>query len=257
MSSSTDLAATMRSILDGDHQLSAELSTALVSLGSAVNQLRIQQDATVKELELVRRMCRTSWLLVINLPLPFGQSKSQSLQLLFEKIGYSKPLFDAERDLIAADILYVNKNGSCNMAFFVPQRHHDYLMSADFQRKIVAYNQKIARESWVTVGRVLTPKERQDYEMACSLKRLIIAQMMEKRRADPKYNVQFILVDKRTLRLRIDKQYFTLEEASAKFSIPVEAITEEKNKRITDLHKGNKKRQASSMEGPSSKISKH
>ncbi|CAJ0602133.1 unnamed protein product [Cylicocyclus nassatus] len=140
MSSSTDLAATMRSILDGDHQLSAELSTALVSLGSAVNQLRIQQDATVKELELVRRMCRTSWLLVINLPLPFGQSKSQSLQLLFEKIGYSKPLFDSERDLIAADILYVNKNGSCNMA-----RHHDYLMSADFQRKIVAYNQKIAR----------------------------------------------------------------------------------------------------------------
>ncbi|VDK81778.1 unnamed protein product [Cylicostephanus goldi] len=95
--------------------------------------------------------------------------------------------------------------------------------------------------------------------MACSLKRLIIAQMLEKKKADPKYNVQFVLVDKRTLRLRIDKQYFTLEEASAKYSIPVEAITEEKNKRNTDLNKDrNKKRQASnSMEGPSSKISKH
>ncbi|CAJ0593712.1 unnamed protein product [Cylicocyclus nassatus] len=128
--SSNDLAATMRSILKGDHQLSAELSTVLVSLGSAVNQLKIQQDATVKELELV-----------INLPLPFGQSKIQSLQLLFDKIGYSKLLSDLERDLIAADILYVNKNGSCNMAFFVSQRHHDYLMSANFQRKIaVAYN---------------------------------------------------------------------------------------------------------------------
>ncbi|CAJ0591325.1 unnamed protein product [Cylicocyclus nassatus] len=142
-----DLAATMRSILDGDHNLSTELTTALVSLGSAVDQIKTQQENSAKELELIRKMTRTNWLLVINLPLPFGQSKRQSLQLLFEKIGYSKPPFDSERDLIAADILYVSRNGSCNMAFFVPQRHYDFLMSAEFQRKIVAYNQKVSRGS--------------------------------------------------------------------------------------------------------------
>ncbi|CAJ0600168.1 unnamed protein product [Cylicocyclus nassatus] len=68
----------------------------------------------------------------------------------------------------------------------------------------------------------------------------------------------FVLVDKRTLRLRIDKQYFTLEDASAKYSIPVEAIAEEEKKHNNSDLNRNKKRQASNpAEGPSTKMSKH
>ncbi|CAJ0599999.1 unnamed protein product [Cylicocyclus nassatus] len=146
--SSIDVAGAVRNIL-GDSNLNSELSTALVSLASALDQLKKQQiqmkdqqDASTKELELVRRMSRTNWLLVINLPLPFGLSKGQALQRLFDNLNYSKPLFDSERDLLAAEILYVNKNGAtCNMAITSwairdPERNvgqfsstHEYLRS--------------------------------------------------------------------------------------------------------------------------------
>ncbi|CAJ0594511.1 unnamed protein product [Cylicocyclus nassatus] len=150
--SSIDVAGAVRNIL-GDSNLNSELSTALVSLASALDQLKKQQiqmkdqqDASTKELELVRRMSRTNWLLVINLPLPFGLSKGQALQRLFDNLNYSKPLFDSERDLLAAEILYVNKNGAtCNMSFFVAQRHYDHIMGAEFQRKLVTSNQNVPR----------------------------------------------------------------------------------------------------------------
>ncbi|CAJ0605806.1 unnamed protein product [Cylicocyclus nassatus] len=99
--------------------------------------------------------------------------------------------------------------------------------------------------------------------MACALKRLIIAEMNQRRKADPKYPVMFVLVCKRTLRLRIEKQYFTLEEAAARYSIPVEAIVEERN-RNGNAHssevRSTGKRPAStdnSAEGPSAKTAKH
>ncbi|CAJ0597867.1 unnamed protein product [Cylicocyclus nassatus] len=150
--SSIDVAGAVRNILSEDSNISFELSLAMASLASAVDQLKKQQnqlkeqhDASTKELELVRRMSRTNWLLFINPPLPY-HSKRQALQLLFDNLSYAKPLFNAERDLLAGEILYVNRNGaSCNMAFFVAQRHYDHIMGAEFQKRLVASNQKVPR----------------------------------------------------------------------------------------------------------------
>ena len=58
------VANTLRSILIPGSGLSNELSTALISLGTAVDQLQKRQDASDKELELVRKMARTNWLMV-------------------------------------------------------------------------------------------------------------------------------------------------------------------------------------------------
>ncbi|RCN26033.1 hypothetical protein ANCCAN_28247 [Ancylostoma caninum] len=257
--SSSNVAATLRSILTTDNNLSSELSTALISLGSVIDQIQTKQQEAVKELELVRRMSRTNWLMVINMPLPFGVSKGQALQQLFSKLGYMKPLFDSERDLLATDILFVNRSGQhCNMSFFVAQRHYDHLMSATFQKKILDYNQNLPKDQKLALGRVLTPNERADYEMACALKRLIISKMHDAKKADPSYQVLFVLVDKKTLRLRIDKQYLTLEEASLRYGIGAEELVAEK-KRYADSvkptlnKKGRAKRPGSSDMGPDSK----
>ncbi|CAJ0605710.1 unnamed protein product [Cylicocyclus nassatus] len=161
--SSIDVAGAVRNMLFGDSNISSELSLAMASLASAVDRLKNQQnrlkeqhDATTKELDLVRRMSRTNWLLVVNLPRPFGVSKGQALQLLFDNLSYAKPLFDAERDLLAAEILCVNRNGaSCNMAFFVAQRHYDHIMGAEFQKTLVASKQKVPRGTLIllTMGK--------------------------------------------------------------------------------------------------------
>ncbi|RCN45093.1 hypothetical protein ANCCAN_08903 [Ancylostoma caninum] len=196
--SSSNVAATLRSILTTDNNLSSELSTALISLGSVIDQIQTKQQEAVKEPELV-----------INMPLPFGVSKGQALQQFFSKLGYMKSLFDSERDLLATDILFVNRSGQhCNMSFFVAQRHYDHLMSATFQKKILDYNQNLPKDQKLALGRVLTPNERADYEMACALKRLIISKMHDAKKADPSYQVLFVLVDKKTLRLRTDKQVY-------------------------------------------------
>ncbi|RCN36667.1 hypothetical protein ANCCAN_17449, partial [Ancylostoma caninum] len=192
---------------------------------------------------------------VINLPSPYGVPKGQALQQLFTRLGYPKPLFDSERDLLATDILFVNRNGLlCNMSFFVAQRHYDYLM---FQKKIIEYNQTIAKDQKLAIGRVLTPTEREDYEMACALKRLIIAKMRELKKADPNYQILFVVVDKKTLRLRVDKQYLTLEEAALRYGIGSDEIVSEK-KRFADTarptnRKGRAKRPGTSDVGPESK----
>ncbi|KAL6741570.1 hypothetical protein Aduo_014809 [Ancylostoma duodenale] len=146
--SSPNVAAALRTILNSDSNISNEMSTALMSLGSAIDQIKNKQVEATKEPELVRRMARTNWLMlwVINLPLPYGVPKGQALQQLFTRLRYPKPLFDSDRDLLATDILYVNRNGLlCNMSFFVAQRHYDYLTSAPFQKKIIEYNQTIAK----------------------------------------------------------------------------------------------------------------
>lgn len=64
-------------------------------------------------------------------------------------------------------------------------------------------DQKLALE------RVLTTNERADYETVCALKRLIISKMHDAKKADPTYRILFVLVDKKTLRLQIDKQVLT------------------------------------------------
>ncbi|EYC38453.1 hypothetical protein Y032_0715g1770 [Ancylostoma ceylanicum] len=145
--SSSNVASALRSILTTDNNLSSELSTALISLGLAIDQIQTKQQETLKELELVRRMSRTNWLMVINMPLRFGVSKGQALQQLFTKLDYMKPLFDSDRDLLANDTLLVNKNGQhCNMSFFVAQRHYNHLMSATFQKRIIEYNQNLPKD---------------------------------------------------------------------------------------------------------------
>lgn len=58
------VANTLRSILLPDSGLSSELTTAIISLGTAVDQIQKKQEATDKELELVRKMARTNWLMV-------------------------------------------------------------------------------------------------------------------------------------------------------------------------------------------------
>ncbi|EYC46108.1 hypothetical protein Y032_0407g906 [Ancylostoma ceylanicum] len=145
--------------------------------------------------------------------------------------------------------------------FFVAQRHYDYIMSALFQKPLTELNKTLPKDQWISVGRVLTPTERSDYEMACALKRLIITKMNNLKKADANYQVLFVLVDKRTLRLRIDKQYYTLEEASVRYGINAEEIVKEKqrflqtSKPVLDRKNNNKsKRQASSGDGPDSKM---
>ncbi|VDK83494.1 unnamed protein product [Cylicostephanus goldi] len=140
------VAATLRSILPPNGNISNELSTALMSLGSSIDQIRNKQDSMAKDIELVRKLARSNWLLIINLPLPFGVSKIQAVQNLFSSLGYTKPLFDADRDLLATDLIYVNKNGLlCNMSIFVAQRHYDYVMSAPFQKAIMDHNRSLGR----------------------------------------------------------------------------------------------------------------
>ncbi|RCN27264.1 hypothetical protein ANCCAN_27003 [Ancylostoma caninum] len=258
----SSLPETLKSILSSA-SISNEIGTAFMSLASTIEQLRAKTNETAKEVELVRKLARTCWLMVFNMPLQFGVGKGQSLQNLLEKLGYGKPLFDHDRDLLASDMVYVNRNGStCNMAFFVAQRHHDYLLSAPFQKKILQYNKELERGSWVSFGRVLTPTERADFEMAQALKRLLISKMKAKKLEDPSYSVLFVLVDKSTLRLRIDKTYFTLEEASLRYGINVDEIIAEKtryheaNPVIAEKRKGNKRKGENNSVAPSSKIQK-
>ncbi|CAJ0599558.1 unnamed protein product [Cylicocyclus nassatus] len=51
---------------------------------------------------------------VTNLPLPFELSEGQALQAFLDEIDYFEPLFDAERKLLADDILYVNGGPTYN-----------------------------------------------------------------------------------------------------------------------------------------------
>ena len=62
----------------------------------------------------------------------------------------------------------------------------------------------------VAVGRVLSPSERINYEVACAVKRLIISKMNARHKTDPNCPVEFVLVDKRTLRLRVSKKVNSL-----------------------------------------------
>ncbi|EYB97088.1 hypothetical protein Y032_0143g2378 [Ancylostoma ceylanicum] len=87
----SSVAEALRSVLSSA-STSTEVGTAFMSLASTIDQ-------------------------VFNLPLPFGVGKGQALQNLLEKLGYGKPLFDHDRDLLASDMIFVNRNGStCNLS---------------------------------------------------------------------------------------------------------------------------------------------
>ncbi|RCN52506.1 hypothetical protein ANCCAN_01204 [Ancylostoma caninum] len=81
--------------------------------------------------------------------------------------------------------------------------------------------------------------------------------MRDLKKADPNYQILFVVVDKKTLRLRVDKQYLTLEEASLRYGIENDEIVSEK-KRFADStrpanHKGIPKRPGTCDIGPESK----
>ncbi|CAJ0590133.1 unnamed protein product [Cylicocyclus nassatus] len=111
MSDIPSVAATLKSILSPENNLDSAISNALMALGVALDKLTHRYDKAGKEIELVRRMTRTGWLMAINVPLPFGVTKCQALQQLLGKFDYCKPLFDSERDLICSEISYVNRGG--------------------------------------------------------------------------------------------------------------------------------------------------
>ncbi|VDK52181.1 unnamed protein product [Cylicostephanus goldi] len=146
--------------------------------------------------------------------------------------------------------MHMNKNGLCNISIFLAERHYTHVMSAPFQRAVMAYNRTLTRDHWIVVGRVLTPSERVDYDNACALKRLIVSKMNRMRASDPKYHVSFILVDKKTIRLRIDKDYLTLDDAAVKYGISTEEITAERNRNGGSKNNRNGKRTAPPAEGP-------
>ena len=63
------------------------------------------------------------------MPLPVGVSKGQALQLLLNQLDYAKPIFDSERDLLATDLMFVNKNGClCNMSVSIYGINVKYLV---------------------------------------------------------------------------------------------------------------------------------
>ncbi|CAJ0591354.1 unnamed protein product [Cylicocyclus nassatus] len=144
------------------------------------------------------------------------------------------------------------------MSIFVAQRHYDHIMSAPFQKAIMDHNRNLGRDKWVAVGRVLTPNEREDYDTGCALKRLILAKLRQERVSNPKLHIPFIIVDKRSLRLRIDKEYVMLDDATARYGIAAEAVTEDRarHNRVntpTDRRAGSK-RPGPSFEGPGNKL---
>ncbi|CAJ0595383.1 unnamed protein product [Cylicocyclus nassatus] len=188
-------------------------------------------------------------------------SKGNAVQQLFEKLAYGKPVFDSDRDISATDMMYVNKTGgTCNLSIFLAQRHFDHVMSAVFQKQIITLNKKMLVDQKITIGRVLTPTERCDYETSCACKRLIIKKMLEKKKVDSTSPVFFVLVDKRKLCLRIDKEYITVGDASVRFGISLDEIEEEKRKHSSTAKarpdRGANKRLAGAAVGPDSEAAK-
>ncbi|EYC23343.1 hypothetical protein Y032_0015g2603 [Ancylostoma ceylanicum] len=153
-----------------------------------------------------------------------------ALQNILSTLGYAPPLFDAARDVLATDMLYTNKGGNlCNMAFSVCQRHYDHLMGAQLQKAIVDYNKYNNKDQRLSIGRVLSDRERSDYETARALKRLIVSAIKEKHIENTKNPVPVVIVDKPNLRLRIGKTLYTLDNAAIKYGISADSIARERS----------------------------
>ncbi|KAL6735392.1 hypothetical protein Aduo_005838 [Ancylostoma duodenale] len=121
---------------------------------------------------------------------------------------------------------------------------------------------KTQRGQWVSFGRVLTPTERGDFEIAQELKRLLIAKINSKKLQDPAHIVHFVLVDKAPLRIRIDKTYYSVEEEALRYGISTEEITAEKARyhemitSTTEKRKTNKRKAEVTNIAPSTKLRK-
>ncbi|EYC15101.1 hypothetical protein Y032_0038g3631 [Ancylostoma ceylanicum] len=91
--------------------------------------------------------------------------------------------------------------------------------------------------------------------MAQALKRLLIAKMRAKKLEDPTYAVLFVLVDKTTLRIRVDKTYYTIEEASIRFGISVDEILSEKARYHALVTTNSEKRKSNKRKGDMNEVS--
>ncbi|EYC03323.1 hypothetical protein Y032_0094g2691 [Ancylostoma ceylanicum] len=113
-----------------------------------LSTLKSQFSFLKKEVEITRKLSRTNWLIIFNMPLLFGMSKANALQQVMERCGYGKPVFNADRDLVSTELMFMNKtSNTCNMSFYTMQRHHDHLFGVVFQKKVMELNQGLPRAS--------------------------------------------------------------------------------------------------------------
>ncbi|EYC23344.1 hypothetical protein Y032_0015g2603 [Ancylostoma ceylanicum] len=201
----------------GSSSISKQFTASLPTTGTVDEKLKPEM---AKELETVPGAAK-----YLEHP-----GRSQALQNILSTLGYAPPLFDAARDVLATDMLYTNKGGNlCNMAFSVCQRHYDHLMGAQLQKAIVDYNKYNNKDQRLSIGRVLSDRERSDYETARALKRLIVSAIKEKHIENTKNPVPVVIVDKPNLRLRIGKTLYTLDNAAIKYGISADSIARERS----------------------------
>ncbi|EYC03325.1 hypothetical protein Y032_0094g2691 [Ancylostoma ceylanicum] len=82
-----------------------------------LSTLKSQFSFLKKEVEITRKLSRTNWLIIFNMPLLFGMSKANALQQVMERCGYGKPVFNADRDLVSTELMFMNKtSNTCNMS---------------------------------------------------------------------------------------------------------------------------------------------
>ncbi|RCN29632.1 hypothetical protein ANCCAN_24609 [Ancylostoma caninum] len=82
--------------------------------------------------------------------------------------------------------------------------------------------------------------------------------MHDKHKEDPNSPISFVLVDKLSLRLRIDKTYYTLDEAAIKYGISAENIAAERARYQENRERNSRKRAANVQheEAPGNKQAK-
>ncbi|RCN29006.1 hypothetical protein ANCCAN_25239 [Ancylostoma caninum] len=109
-----------------------------------LSTVKSQFSCLKKEIEITRKLSRTNWLIIFNMPLPFGMSKANALQQVMERCGYGKP--EVDRDLVSTELMFMNKtSNTCNMSFYTMQGHHDHSLGAVFQKRIMELNQGLPR----------------------------------------------------------------------------------------------------------------
>ncbi|KAL6723336.1 hypothetical protein Aduo_018351 [Ancylostoma duodenale] len=102
------------------------MRAALLINGSVVESIKAEQDALTKEIETVRRMTRTNWLMIFNMPLPYETFKAQALQNVLAGLANGP-------------------NKTMHLQFFVCQRHHDYMTSAPLRKAMITHNKSTSK----------------------------------------------------------------------------------------------------------------
>ncbi|RCN31692.1 hypothetical protein ANCCAN_22522 [Ancylostoma caninum] len=75
-----------------------------------LSTLKSQFSCLKKEIEITRKLSRTNWLIIFNMPLPFRMSKANALQQVMERCGYGKP--EVDRDLVSTELIFMNKTSN-------------------------------------------------------------------------------------------------------------------------------------------------